>query len=39
MFGIAIANDLSARDVQLPQTQFFKRKDLPTAGFVLSARG
>jgi 2-keto-4-pentenoate hydratase/2-oxohepta-3-ene-1,7-dioic acid hydratase in catechol pathway len=26
VFGIAIANDLSARDVQLPQTQFFKGK-------------
>ena len=26
VFGLAIANDLSARDVQLPQTQFFKGK-------------
>jgi 2-keto-4-pentenoate hydratase/2-oxohepta-3-ene-1,7-dioic acid hydratase in catechol pathway len=26
VFGIAIANDLSARDVQLPQTQFFRGK-------------
>ena len=26
VFGVAIANDLSARDVQLPQTQFFKGK-------------
>jgi 2-keto-4-pentenoate hydratase/2-oxohepta-3-ene-1,7-dioic acid hydratase in catechol pathway len=26
VFGIAVANDLSARDVQLPQTQFFKGK-------------
>ena len=26
VFAIAIANDLSARDVQLPQTQFFKGK-------------
>ncbi|MFO1115125.1 MAG: fumarylacetoacetate hydrolase family protein [Beijerinckiaceae bacterium] len=26
VFGITIANDLSARDVQLPQTQFFKGK-------------
>jgi len=26
VFGIAIANDLSARDVQLPQRQFFKGK-------------
>ena len=26
IFAIAIANDLSARDVQLPQTQFFKGK-------------
>lgn len=26
VFGIAIANDLSARDVQLPQTQYFKGK-------------
>ena len=26
MFAIAVANDLSARDVQLPQTQFFKGK-------------
>jgi 2-keto-4-pentenoate hydratase/2-oxohepta-3-ene-1,7-dioic acid hydratase in catechol pathway len=26
VFGIAIANDLSARDVQLPQVQFFKGK-------------
>ena len=26
VFAIAVANDLSARDVQLPQTQFFKGK-------------
>ena len=26
VFAVAIANDLSARDVQLPQTQFFKGK-------------
>jgi 2-keto-4-pentenoate hydratase/2-oxohepta-3-ene-1,7-dioic acid hydratase in catechol pathway len=26
VFGITIANDVSARDVQLPQTQFFKGK-------------
>jgi len=26
IFGIAIGNDLSARDIQLPQTQFFKGK-------------
>ncbi|HZZ22311.1 MAG TPA: fumarylacetoacetate hydrolase family protein [Roseiarcus sp.] len=26
VFSVAIANDLSARDVQLPQTQFFKGK-------------
>jgi 2-keto-4-pentenoate hydratase/2-oxohepta-3-ene-1,7-dioic acid hydratase in catechol pathway len=26
VFAIAIANDLSARDIQLPQTQFFKGK-------------
>ena len=26
IFGITIANDISARDVQLPQTQFFKGK-------------
>ena len=26
VFGVTIANDLSARDVQLPQTQFFKGK-------------
>jgi 2-keto-4-pentenoate hydratase/2-oxohepta-3-ene-1,7-dioic acid hydratase in catechol pathway len=26
VFGITIANDISARDVQLPQTQFFKGK-------------
>ena len=26
VFGVAIANDLSARDIQLPQTQFFKGK-------------
>jgi 2-keto-4-pentenoate hydratase/2-oxohepta-3-ene-1,7-dioic acid hydratase in catechol pathway len=26
VFAITIANDLSARDVQLPQTQFFKGK-------------
>jgi 2-keto-4-pentenoate hydratase/2-oxohepta-3-ene-1,7-dioic acid hydratase in catechol pathway len=26
VFGIAVANDLSARDVQLPQMQFFKGK-------------
>jgi 2-keto-4-pentenoate hydratase/2-oxohepta-3-ene-1,7-dioic acid hydratase in catechol pathway len=26
VFGIVIANDISARDVQLPQTQFFKGK-------------
>src|SRR6516162_10627359 len=26
VFAIAIANDLSARDVQLPQMQFFKGK-------------
>jgi 2-keto-4-pentenoate hydratase/2-oxohepta-3-ene-1,7-dioic acid hydratase in catechol pathway len=26
VFGLAIANDISARDVQLPQTQFFKGK-------------
>lgn len=26
IFAVAIANDLSARDVQLPQTQFFKGK-------------
>ena len=29
VFAIAIANDLSARDVQLPQTQFFKGKSYP----------
>ena len=29
VFGVAIANDLSARDVQLPQTQFFKGKSYP----------
>ena len=26
IFGLVIANDISARDVQLPQTQFFKGK-------------
>jgi 2-keto-4-pentenoate hydratase/2-oxohepta-3-ene-1,7-dioic acid hydratase in catechol pathway len=26
IFGVVIANDISARDVQLPQTQFFKGK-------------
>jgi len=26
VFGLVIANDISARDVQLPQTQFFKGK-------------
>jgi 2-keto-4-pentenoate hydratase/2-oxohepta-3-ene-1,7-dioic acid hydratase in catechol pathway len=26
VFGVTIANDVSARDVQLPQTQFFKGK-------------
>ena len=26
MFALTIANDLSARDVQLPQTQFYKGK-------------
>lgn len=26
IFGLVIANDVSARDVQLPQTQFFKGK-------------
>jgi 2-keto-4-pentenoate hydratase/2-oxohepta-3-ene-1,7-dioic acid hydratase in catechol pathway len=26
VFAVAVANDLSARDVQLPQTQFFKGK-------------
>jgi 2-keto-4-pentenoate hydratase/2-oxohepta-3-ene-1,7-dioic acid hydratase in catechol pathway len=26
VFGLTIANDVSARDVQLPQTQFFKGK-------------
>jgi len=26
IFGITIANDVSARDIQLPQTQFFKGK-------------
>lgn len=26
IYGIAIANDFSARDIQLPQTQFFKGK-------------
>ena len=26
VFGIVIANDFSARDVQLPQSQFFKGK-------------
>jgi 2-keto-4-pentenoate hydratase/2-oxohepta-3-ene-1,7-dioic acid hydratase in catechol pathway len=26
VFGVTIANDLSARDIQIPQTQFFKGK-------------
>ena len=26
VFAVAVGNDLSARDVQLPQTQFFKGK-------------
>lgn len=26
VFGIAVANDVSARDIQIPQTQFFKGK-------------
>ncbi len=29
VFAIAVANDLSARDVQLPQMQFFKGKSYP----------
>ena len=28
VFAVAIANDLSARDAQLPQMQFFKRQEL-----------
>ena len=34
VFAVAVGNDLSARDVQLPQTQFFKGKELPR---ILSA--
>lgn len=30
VFGMTIANDVSARDVQLPQTQFFKGKSYRT---------
>jgi 2-keto-4-pentenoate hydratase/2-oxohepta-3-ene-1,7-dioic acid hydratase in catechol pathway len=30
VFGVTIANDVSARDVQLPQTQFFKGKSYRT---------
>ena len=37
VFAVAIANDLSARDVQLPQMQFFKGKSY--RGFARSARG
>ena len=37
VFGVTIANDLSARDVQLPQTQFFKGKSY--RGFARSGHG
>lgn len=30
LFGLVLANDVSARDVQLPQLQFFKGKSYPT---------
>ena len=37
VFAVTIANDISARDVQLPQMQFFKGKSY--RGFCRSGRG
>jgi len=42
VFGLAIANDVSARDVQIPQMQFFKAKSdrgfCPPGGVSRGAR-
>ena len=39
VFGITIANDVSARDVQLPQTQFFKGKSYQQPNSLLVTKG